>query len=173
MAFGASKPDNPVRPVTPVKPVHTPAAPKPVTPDAPKAEASDPWAAVLDAPIAPTFVRGSRVDVEKDIPASIRKALEISLQNYGEEMKVVRDGKAQTLKARTPKYRDFNCGTVENAKKFVVLARKYAKYRTPQQVSVRAFPLKDKAGKDTAVVHYAAMPLQTRDTARLPGTTAK
>src|SRR5258708_12845863 len=108
MAFGASKPDNPVRPVTPVKPVHTPAAPKPVTPDAPKAEASDPWAAVLDAPIAPTFVRGSRVDVEKDIPASIRKALEISLQNYGEEMKVVRDGKAQTLKARTPKYRDLD-----------------------------------------------------------------
>jgi hypothetical protein len=162
MAFGAVKPSG--TQAAPATPPSKPAATPPVV----KPAEVDPWAGLAEAPITPTYERGTRVDVRKDVPKSIRDILEASLAQYGQEITV--GGK--TLKPKTPKYRDFNAGTVDNAKKLVALMRKYAKYRDTQ-ISVRAFPLKDKAGQDTSVVHFAAMPLQKRDPARLPGTATK
>lgn len=151
-------------------------------PVASKSETVDPWADVLvGSTLAVPFVRGPLVDVERDVPATLRQLFELSLKEYGLEVVVNErphpDGGLTcdaVLAPDIPKFREFDCGTVERAQQFVDFAKKYAKYRVggelyPGQVSVRAFCVTvDK--KSTSVVRFAFLPLVKRETRRAPGT---
>lgn len=130
-------------------------------------EASDPWAVVASAPLAPVFTR-ARVDVEREIPATLREAFELSLREFGLIVDAEMYPNGEIIRAEIPadtaKFRQFDAGTPERADQFVKFAKMWAKNRrvagTPNdgQVSMRAFRVK-KDDKLTTVVKFAAMPL--------------
>lgn len=144
------------------------------------AEPVNDWDDVLTAETAPenVFVRGARVDVEKDVPEPIRKMIETSLAEYkapSEPKK--KDGHTH--------YFVYDAKTPQRAAEFRTLAQKYGKYRKDEQITVRATigkyvtegdkkiwqPVKkDEAG---TVVKFAGKPLEKRSTNRLPGSDVK
>lgn len=120
-------------------------------------EASDPWADAVAAPLAPVFTR-ARVDIEKEIPPSLRALFEVSFSDY---FLSLQDG---ALPENSAKFRQFDAKTAERADEFVKMAKMWAKNRrvagdpNDGQVSMRAFRTK-KDDKLTTVVKFAAMPL--------------
>jgi hypothetical protein len=136
--------------------------------------ADDPWSAIAaTAEFAPVFKRGPAVDVERDIPASLRILFEQSLTEYGMEFP---HPSGNTLPANTPKFRHLNAGSLGRADELIKLGKKWAKNRridgaeNEGQVSIRIFAAKHNDGGKSSTVHYAVSPLVKTDTRRAPGT---
>jgi hypothetical protein len=134
----------------------------------------DPWASIAaTAEFAPVFKRGPAVDVERDIPASLRILFEQSLTEYGMEFP---HPSGNTLPANTPKYRHLNAGSLDKADELIKLGKKWAKNRRVDgaedngQVSIRIFAAKHQDGGKSSTVHYAVSPLVKSEARRVPGT---
>lgn len=147
------------KPNTPTKPVETKTPPaKPgetKTPPAKPAETKPviDWDALPPATVDTGVAKGDTVDVEKEIPAVIRKDVEESLSKFLEKQKTAGDGKRVP-----PVWLVKPMPNEEAAKEFTRLAKRYAQYRPAGQLTLRGGPLK----KDPTKVRFCAKPYEQR-----------
>ena len=109
------------------------------------------------------YVRGTRIDVEKEIPAPIREKVEKNLSEYLAQEKNEHGVYPGPIWRRQP------CGTEERADQFIKMVKRYGQYRKAGQLTIRA----TLDAKDKTKVRYCVKPKESKTTNRLPGSESK
>ena len=78
---------------------------------------------------------GRRVNIEAEVPATIRETLENLLDLFGKDY-TAPNGKV--TKAGKPKYLDWDAGTKERAEEFQKMGKRYADYRPGGSATFRS-----------------------------------